>query len=114
MMLSEQVYQYITGTCSHVGNVRRLNEDAFLSRPEIGLWVVADGMGGHDAGDYASRMIVERLDSLPPPQSAPAFLAAVKDSVISTNDHLRGEAQRRGGQALLFRRHLAGPGADSR
>lgn len=101
MMSSEQVYQYITGTCSHVGNVRRLNEDAFLSRPEIGLWVVADGMGGHDAGDYASRMIVERLDSLPPPQSAPAFLAVVKESVISTNDHLRGEAQRRGGQSVI-------------
>ncbi|WP_282609179.1 PP2C family serine/threonine-protein phosphatase [Pelagibius sp. Alg239-R121] len=100
MMLSEQVYQYVTGTCSHVGNVRRLNEDAFLSRPEIGLWAVADGMGGHDAGDYASKMIVERLTALPPPESAPTFLAAVKESVILTNEHLRGEAERRGGQVI--------------
>lgn len=101
MMLSEQVYQYITGACSHVGNVRRLNEDALLSRPDIGLWVVADGMGGHDAGDYASKMIVERLDALPTPQSAPTFLAAVKDCITDTNDHLRQEARRRGEQSVI-------------
>jgi len=101
MMATEQVYQYITGACTHVGNVRRLNEDAMLSRPEIGLWVVADGMGGHDAGDYASGKIVESLDALPPPLSAPAFLAAVKKSVSDTNEHLRSEAARRGNESVI-------------
>ncbi len=100
-MLSEQVYQYITGTCTHVGNVRRLNEDALLARPDIGLWAVADGMGGHDAGDYASNMIVERLDALPPPKSAPTFLAAVKDCIEDTNVQLRAEARQRGAQSVI-------------
>ncbi len=43
------------------GHVRRLNEDAFLDVREQGLWAVADGMGGHSRGDWASQCIVETL-----------------------------------------------------
>ncbi len=50
---------------THVGLRRKVNEDALLVRTPRALWAVADGMGGHDAGEVASAMVVEALSRLP-------------------------------------------------
>ena len=50
---------------TNVGLKRKINEDSILADADRGLWVVADGMGGHDAGEIASTMVTDALRCLP-------------------------------------------------
>ena len=50
---------------THVGLKRKINEDLVFADSERGLWAVADGMGGHEAGEVASGMVTEALGALP-------------------------------------------------
>ena len=48
---------------THVGRVRKINEDSILALPGQKSWVVSDGMGGHAAGDFASQTVSEAVAS---------------------------------------------------
>ncbi len=50
---------------THVGLRRKINEDSVFADCERGLWAVADGMGGHEAGEMASAMVTDALRCLP-------------------------------------------------
>ncbi|WP_199455059.1 PP2C family protein-serine/threonine phosphatase [Vibrio owensii] len=74
-------WNYFTFAKTHPGKVRPYNEDALLEMSEAGLWVVADGMGGHSAGDIASQMLVDRI------------ARHIKDSKTTNIDELRAVVQ---------------------
>ena len=79
------------------GNVRMHNEDAVLELPAAGLWAVADGMGGHDAGDVASRMIVEALCAVTRRELPSELLDDVEDRMQLVNERLYRKSLAEGG-----------------
>jgi protein phosphatase len=79
---------------SHPGRRRRTNEDSVLARPEVGLWAVADGMGGHDAGDYASQAVTSGLSLVTPHDSLAELVDHVDDLLGEINVRLRDHAER--------------------
>jgi serine/threonine protein phosphatase Stp1 len=69
--------QFLSSATTDPGG-RAHNEDAFLSRPDLGLWAVADGAGGHAHGAAASSAVVAALNTIPPGLSGAEMLAQVR------------------------------------
>jgi len=86
---------------THVGTVRTHNEDNFVNRPDLGIWAVADGAGGHQAGEVASQMVTEALAEVPSGLGAAELLAEVRLRIVQAHDAIRAEAARRGAHAIL-------------
>jgi serine/threonine protein phosphatase PrpC len=87
---------YETGAATHPGRVRSQNEDHFVLLPDSGVFAVADGMGGHEAGSLASSTVVDALRTIGVPASAPDLLARLEDRILRANARLRDEARDRG------------------
>lgn len=107
--------RWVSASRSHVGRVRKVNEDALLEYPQIGLWAVADGVGGASAGDWASAFTVQTLGGIARPVTMSSFLAEVYDQLGAINSALRQQAEAGHHQAiattivalLFFEQHFA-------
>ena len=91
-------YRYTAQT--HVGLKRKVNEDSVLALPEHDIWLVADGMGGHDAGDFASRLIADAVAMIPLGLDPAARMHALRDAIQNAHKAIRAEAAARGGGTI--------------
>ena len=64
-----------------------------LERTEVGLWVVADGMGGHSKGDVASQMIVDSMKKVNERTSLVKFIDDIEDRLLHVNQKLIEKAR---------------------
>ncbi len=86
---------------THCGTVRQNNQDGFVNRPDLGVWAVADGAGGHQAGEVASTHVLQALETMPPGLSAAEVLLEVRQRLAAAHEWLRAEGARRGEGAVV-------------
>lgn len=98
--VAEPPWRWETAVRCHPGRLREVNEDAYLARPDLGLWAVADGMGGHAAGDFASRTVIALLDRITAPPQGDELIQRVEASVLEAHIRIRNESARRGHQTI--------------
>ena len=81
---------------THVGRVRKLNEDSILALGDARIFVVSDGMGGHEGGDWASRTVVDAIAVLPPDRAPTEKLGALRKALQDAHAVIHAEAEKRG------------------
>jgi len=86
---------------THAGTADRLNEDTYVNRPDLGLWAVADGAGGHESGELASAKVAALLETIDEGLSASELLVQVRSRLEEAHAYLRQLASARGPDVIV-------------
>lgn len=93
--------RFRSSAASHTSAARNRNEDSWVNRPDLGLWAVADGAGGHQAGDVASRIVADALEAIPSGLGAAELLAEARLRLGDAHRLMQRLAARRGPEVNL-------------
>lgn len=99
--IAQPTFVFTYSGLTHTGLVRTRNEDSFTCLPEQNLWVVADGMGGHDAGDFASQMITDQADRFIQQTSLEDSILLLEENLLHSNRLIREKATQMGDKATI-------------
>lgn len=83
-----ELFRWKSAACTHVGKVRKVNEDEFVVNARQHHWVLADGMGGHKRGDVASQLVCDHMNVLPNPQDERA--GDIIEDTLRTANYILG------------------------
>lgn len=85
---------------THIGHKRKINEDAILALPDHQIWVVADGMGGHEGGAFASQAVVDSVAMIDPALDPGQLLLALRDMLVEGHARIQTESAALGGVTI--------------
>lgn len=100
-MCDSILIEFSSSSRSSAGNIRTINEDSYIDSPRNGIWAVADGMGGHQSGDLASRLITQSLGVIKQHGSLEDTIDDVKECLNNANIFLLKEASIREGNQTI-------------
>jgi serine/threonine protein phosphatase PrpC len=95
------LYEFVSSSKTSAGNVRSINEDSYFDSSLNGIWAVADGMGGHQSGDFASQLITQSLGVIEKKETLEEMVDAVRECLLNANNFLLEEASFRNGKQTI-------------
>ncbi|MFT5809732.1 MAG: protein phosphatase [Gammaproteobacteria bacterium] len=93
---SASCFNVISHGITDIGHVRTKNEDSILLLPEESSWVVADGMGGHQSGDFASQTITQNMGLFEQQPTLEDSILLMEENLINSNAIIRKKALKLG------------------
>ena len=94
-------FRVLSHGVTDTGNVRTRNEDSILVHDSENLWIVADGMGGHHAGDFASQTITNNLSLFKQSPSLDDNILLLEENIINSNALIRKKSEKLGRNATI-------------
>ena len=94
-------FQIYSNGVTHTGNVRSKNEDSILVHADENVWIVADGMGGHHAGDFASQTITNNLSLFKQHASLDDNILLLEENILNSNSVIRKKSYKLGRNATI-------------
>ena len=99
--LSPISFQISSNGVTDTGRVRDKNEDSILVHADENVWIVADGMGGHHAGDFASQTITNNLSLFKQHASLDDSILLLEENILNSNSIIRKKSFKLGRSATI-------------